>query len=357
MMKKHWIHTIIFFGWISLFICILIFVKLQSTFFQDTNTLHIFTWSDIFDPKLITQFEKEKKIPVQIHFYSSNEELLVKLKATGGKGYDLIIPSEYSIKYLIDYGLIKKIDKSKLTFSTTEFIHNQFDPNLDYSIPFTWEVMGLGVDKNFFQRSITQLNWAHVFNKKAINYKISLQNDPFEVINLAAFYLYGTKKSLTYTELDSVKNLLKEQKEWIEAYSDYRAGYLLATRNCPLTVSMSSNMLRMQLQFNFIDFVFPKEGTFITLESCAIPVASTREHLTYEFINFMYQPDILVRNGNSCYVFLPDKKLLKHPGILPSIQRVTDKLEKDKVPLFFFEHLISPIQFRTTWVEIKSYKY
>lgn len=157
--------------------------------------------------------------------------------------------------------------------------------------------------------------------------------------------------------MDSVKNLLKEQKEWIEAYSDYRAGYLLATRNCPLTVSMSSNMLRMQLQFDFIDFVFPKEGTFITLESCAIPVASTREHLTYEFINFMYQPDILVRNGNSCYVFLPDKKLLKHPGILPPIQRVTDKLEKDKVPLFFFEHLISPIQFRTTWVEIKSYKY
>ncbi|MGL4348029.1 MAG: extracellular solute-binding protein [Chlamydiales bacterium] len=355
-MKKHWLHTIIFFGWISLFICILLFVKIQNSFSYDKNTLHIFTWSDIFDPKLIERFQKEKNIPIQIHYYSSNEELLVKLKATGGKGYDLIIPSEYSIKYLIEYGLIKKIDKSKLIFSTAEFIHNQFDPNLDYSIPFTWEVMGLGIDKNFFQGAASQLNWDHVFKEKAITYKISLQNDPFEVINLAAFYLYGSKKLLTDTELYSVKTLLKEQKRWIEAYSDYRAGYLLATRNCPLTVSMSSNMLRMQLQFDFIDFVFPKEGTFITLESCAIPVASTREHLTYEFINFMYQPDILVQNGNSCYVFLPDKKLLKHPAILPQIKKVTDKLENDKVPLLFFEHLISPIQFRTAWVEIKSYK-
>lgn len=355
-MKKNWLHTIIFFGWISLFICILLFVKVQSTFFKDTNTLHIFTWSDIFDPKLIAQFEKEKKIPVQVHYYSSNEELLVKLKATGGKGYDLIIPSEYSIKYLMEYGLIKKIDKTKLTFSTVDFIHNQFDPNLEYSIPFTWEVMGLGIDRNFFGQYTSQLNWDHVFKEKAINYKISLQNDPFEVINLAAFYLYGPKKILTATELYSVKSLLKEQKRWIEAYSDYRAGYLLATRNCPLTVSMSSNMLRMQLQFDFIDFVFPREGTFITLESCAIPVASTREHLTYEFMNFIYQSDILIQNGNSCYVFLPDKKLLKHPKVLPQIKKITDRLEKDKVPLLFFEHLISPIQFRTAWVEIKSYK-
>ena len=108
--------------------------------------------------------------------------------------------------------------------------------------------------------------------------------------------------------------------------------------------------------FDFIDFVFPREGTFITLESCAIPVASTREHLTYEFMNFIYQPNVLIQNGNSCYVFLPDKRLLKHPKVLPQIKKITDKLEKDKVPLLFFEHLISPIQFRTTWVEIKSYK-
>ena len=143
-MRKY-LHGIIFFGWIFLFICILFLVKLQSTFFQDVNTLHIFTWSDIFDPKIIAQFEKEKNIPIQFHYYSSNEELLVKLKATRGKGYDLIIPSEYSIKYLMEYGLIKKIDKSKLKFSTSEFVHNQFDPNLEYSIPFTWEVMGLGL--------------------------------------------------------------------------------------------------------------------------------------------------------------------------------------------------------------------
>lgn len=354
-MRKH-LHVIIFFGWIFLFICILFFVKLQSTFFQDTNTLHIFTWSDIFDPKIIAQFEKEKNIPIQFHYYSSNEELLVKLKATRGKGYDLIIPSEYSIKYLMEYGLIKKIDKSKLKFSTSEFVHNQFDPNLEYSIPFTWEVMGLGIDRDFFRNKTSDLNWDHVFKENAITYKISLQNDPFEVINLASFYLYGPKKLLTDNELNSVKKLLKEQKRWIEAYSDYRAGYLLATRNCPLTVSMSSNMLRMQLQFDFIDFVFPKKGTFITLESCVIPVASTRENLTYEFINFLYQPDILIQNCNSCYVFLPDINLLKHPKVLPEIRRITDKLEKDNVPLLFFEHLISPIQFRTAWVEIKSYK-
>lgn len=356
-MKKYWLRTIIFFGWISLFISILFFVKVQNIFFHDTNTLHIFTWPGIFDPDIIARFEKEKNIAVRLHYYNSNEELLVKLKATHGKGYDLIIPSEYSIKHLIEYGLIKKIDKARLAFLlTSQFIYNPFDPNMEYSIPLNWEVLGLGVDRDFFKENVSELNWQQVFKEQSINYTISLQNDPFEVINLAAFYLFGPKKLLTEIEFTAVKNLLKMQKKWVEAYSDYRAGYLLATRNCPLTVSMSPPILRLQLQFDFIDFVFPREGTFITLENCAIPIASTQENLTYEFINFLYQPDILVQNCNFYYVFPPDKKLLEHPKIRPQVKQLSDKLEKDKVPLLFFEHLISPIQFRTAWVEIKSYK-
>ena len=61
------------------------------------NALNVFAWSGMLDTDYMAVFEQETGIKVNLSFYESNEELLVKLRSTGGKGYDLILPSDYAI--------------------------------------------------------------------------------------------------------------------------------------------------------------------------------------------------------------------------------------------------------------------
>ena len=106
------------------------------------------------DPGVIADFEKETGIKVNLNYYSSNEELIVKLKATKGEGYDLIIPSDYAVKSLSKKNSSKTIDRSKSAFwneINPALIGHFFDPENQFSIPFEWEIYGFGIDKEYFK--------------------------------------------------------------------------------------------------------------------------------------------------------------------------------------------------------------
>ena len=50
--------------------------------------------------------------------------------------------------------------------------------------------------------------------------------------------------------------------------------------------------------------LFPGKGPFITIENLAIPQASTKEDLVYQFINFLYRPETAVHHFNQ-FAFMP----------------------------------------------------
>src|SRR6516164_2184270 len=62
--------------------------------------LNLFCWSEYVPQEVIDGYTKETGVKVNVENYASNEEMLAKLLAGGGK-YDLIQPSEYTIEPLI----------------------------------------------------------------------------------------------------------------------------------------------------------------------------------------------------------------------------------------------------------------
>jgi spermidine/putrescine transport system substrate-binding protein len=57
------------------------------------ETLKLLTWKGYAPQKLVEQFEKETGIKVEVTF-SNNEEMIAKLRATRGAGFDLAQPSQ-----------------------------------------------------------------------------------------------------------------------------------------------------------------------------------------------------------------------------------------------------------------------
>ncbi|TMV37695.1 extracellular solute-binding protein, partial [Thioclava sp. BHET1] len=67
--------------------------------------LHIYNWGDYTNPKLIDKFEKQYDVKVTLDDYDSNETMLSKVRA-GNSGYDIVVPSDYTVAIMIKEGLL-----------------------------------------------------------------------------------------------------------------------------------------------------------------------------------------------------------------------------------------------------------
>ncbi len=282
-------------------------------FFSPGKEITVFAWGDMFDEDIIAEFEHETGITVNLSFYSTNEELLAKLRALEGHGYDLVVPSDYVVEKLIHEKLVQPIDTTQLNFYehiNPVLLGHYFDPQNRFAIPFEWELYGIGINAYCQPRSdIEQQPWTFIFQPyktflKDEPHAIAMTNDPVEAILFAAQYLYGDVQTLTQEQQNEIVQLLRKQRKWVEAYSNDRSEYFLATDNCCVSVSQSSLMWRAMWQYDNIDFYLPPDNGFVTIEHCVIPAGSQKADLVYQFLNHMYTRKSFAEHFRK-YAFIP----------------------------------------------------
>ena len=152
--KNIFVKLLFILFWVLLLISFLWMINLK--FATPAHSINVFSWDGTFVRSYIKKFEKETGIKVYLNIYGTNEELLAKLKATKGKGYDLVVPSDYVVGTLIKEGLLKKINKKKLNFFSKinpVLLGHSFDSKNDYSIPFEWEIYCIAINKNFINQN------------------------------------------------------------------------------------------------------------------------------------------------------------------------------------------------------------
>ena len=116
------------------------------------DKLRIISWADYVPADLIAAFKKETGIDVEVTL-SNNEEIISKLRATGGAGYDLAQPSQDRIMAAQrEFGIYKPMDltKVKLEQFQPEFLaivrKNTTVDGKVYGLPYLWGTDGLVVN-------------------------------------------------------------------------------------------------------------------------------------------------------------------------------------------------------------------
>ncbi len=98
---------------LSAFLALALLVALPAHA-DDSKVLRIITWADYVPADVIAQFKKETGIQVEVTL-SNNEEMISKLRATGGAGFDLAQPSQDRITGAQqEFRIYKPIDVSKV---------------------------------------------------------------------------------------------------------------------------------------------------------------------------------------------------------------------------------------------------
>ena len=82
--------------------------------FAMAETMQLLTWKGYAPKELVDKFEKETGIKVEVT-YSNNEEMIAKLRATRGAGFDLAQPSQDRISSVQEeFGIYQPLDYSKI---------------------------------------------------------------------------------------------------------------------------------------------------------------------------------------------------------------------------------------------------
>jgi len=219
------------------------------------------------------------------------------LRASDGGDYDLIMPSSHTVDMLIKQGMVKQIDKRKLTFFKQLYptlLGHYYDPANNYTIPYVWMVYGLAIDPCRLG-SVPESSWRLIFDKQQILGKTAMIDDAREASLIAALYLFGKVDELDEDQLKQVEELLARQQEWVEAYTDLRADRILLSGAVPLVVVNSLDVAPAMRFKRCLRFLVPREGSFIDIDSFALPSGTRKDQLVYQFLNYLYRPDVLQR--------------------------------------------------------------
>jgi len=282
--------------------------------------LHLFIWANYIDPEVYRLFEREFGVKVIEENFDSNETLRSKLQA-GVSGYDIIVPSDYTVEILIRQGLLAKLDLSKIPNAqniSPRFRNLYYDPQNRYSIPYLWGTTGIGYNAQKIETAPT--SWADLFEPSRLErYKnrVSMLDDPREAIGAALKYLGYSVNSTDPHALAAAKTVLLAQKPYLARYDSETYDDFLLTGDLVIAHGWSGEFAKARLENPDLHYIIPSEGGVIWADNLAIPKNSTRVELAHKFIDFLLRPQINARIVN--FLRYPSTNEAARAYILPEI--------------------------------------
>ena len=257
------------------------------------------TWPNYHDPANFEAFTAETGAHVQINVFGSNEEMLAKLQA-GGSGWDVFVPTNYTITTYVGEDLIEPLDTSKLPNYDAASYNQRFaeagsvDGKL-YAVPKDWGTTGYVVNtKHTGGREMT--SWKDFWDiaRNEFSGRGMVHDYQLTTIGNALKYFGYSFNSIDGKELADAEKLLLDVKPHLFAIS---SDYQPALRNGDGWMSMAWTGDGKQLNSDMpeIEYILGVEGGEIWSDYYAIPKGSPHRDAAYALINFMLNPEVNAR--------------------------------------------------------------
>lgn len=313
--------------------------------------LFIYSWSEIFDPAMIVEFESKFNCKVISDIFDTNESMYAKLKLTSS-GYDIICPSHYFVSILAQQKMIQALD-TKLIPNLVNLDPKYFtltDPL--YAVPYIVSFSGIG----YRQDKVSELSPSYdVFGRVDLRGRMTMLNDSREAIGAALKYLGYSVNSRDPKEIEKAGDLLIQWKKNLAKFESeqYKSG--LSSGEFLVVQGYSTDILQVKSENKDVIFLFPHEGVITSIDCLSIPEGAQNTELAYKFINFMIDTQVAANNIRFAAALSPvltaypllAEDIRNNPIFFPP-QGVIDKMER-------IEDLQGDVQYYyKTWDRVKA---
>lgn len=269
----------------------------------NAETLRILTWGNYAPDNVIKSFEEEHPdINVEVTL-SNNEEMIAKLRATGGAGFDLVQPGFNRVAAAqAEFNIYKPMDLSKVNVDALDPMlleKVRTDTTIGgevYSIPFDWGTSGLMVDKT---KAPEIKDWLDLCDA---NYKGRTSMRLKRTILVGTAFALGKDPFAAYSNPDEYKKILDEVADTLIACKGNIKAYwqggddlsaLMLSGEAVASETWDSTAFKLFSQNPNIVYVPPKSGALGWIDTFTLPRKGQADEAAYKWINFVYRPDIV----------------------------------------------------------------
>ena len=318
----------------------------------------VYNWGEYIDPEIIDLFEEETGIDVIYEEFETNEIMYPKIQS-GAIAYDVVCPSDYMIQRMVVNDLLAEINYDhipNLKYIGDNYMKmsRQFDPENKYSVPYLWGTVGILYNKKMVDEPVD--SWGILWDKKYED-NILMQDSVRDAFAVALKYLGYSLNSTDLDELEAAKNLLIEQKPLVQAYVIDQVRDKMIGGEAALGVIYSGEALYCQQENPDLDYVIPKEGTNIWIDSWVIPKNAKNVENAEAFINFLCRPDIAKMNFDYITYSIPNtagRDLIEDESLRNSPIAFPDDSKLENCETFRFLGDDNDALYNRLWREIKS---
>lgn len=283
---------------IMLFISIVMFCGCSSNKETSSNTITVYSAGDYINPEVLTMFEEETGIKVVYEEYDTNEVMYTKINAPNST-YDVICTSDYMIQKLISEKKLQtinfnNIENYKYISKDILSLSKQFDPNLNYTVPYCYGTVGILYNSKFVSKDEVK-TWNVLWDPKYRD-EILMPDSMRDILAVALKKNHFSLNTANEEELKKAEKDLIDQKELVQAYVIDQVKDKMVAEEAKLAVIYSGDALFTKEYNEALDYYVPDEGSNIWIDTWAILKTSKNKELSEKFINFITRPDIALMN-------------------------------------------------------------
>lgn len=283
---------------------------LTKNAFSSSGELNVFSWSDYMPEAHIKGFTDKTGIKINFTGYGSNEDLLAKIQATKGRGFDLISPTVDRVNQWKPLGVLQPFDMNRVP--TKNIVPSLLKGSADiwtwdggqYHLPWTWgtEMLAWRTDK--WSRDYKDLSYGDLWLEELKGKVMGRAHSMMAGIGL---YLDRSGQLPSNRMHDAYKDEASMRKIWegITKFAIDHKSHLKQFWNDAdgqINGFMQNDVVlgqcwdgppaRLKKEGKPVTMAAPVEGAFTWLDGLAIPIGATNIDQLYEFLNYMYEPEV-----------------------------------------------------------------
>ncbi|MBT9292357.1 extracellular solute-binding protein [Prosthecodimorpha staleyi] len=282
----------------------------------EAETLRLLTWGDYAPEAVLKKFKAETGIDVEVTI-SNNEDMISKLRATGGAGFDLAQPSQDRITGpQTEFGIYKPMDLSKIKaelFIPELLEASKKNTAVDgkvYGVAHLWGTSGMVVDRS----KAPDIKTFADLCKPEYKGKVSMRLKRTALLGMA--FAAGDDPFAAYSDkakyqaiIEKAGQKLADCKPNVKAYwtgSDQLLG-MIRSGEIVASEAWDSTGFKLNGENAAINFVAPSTGALGWIDTFALPAKGKNDEAAYKWINFVMKPEIAAQIVESSGSFSASK--------------------------------------------------
>ncbi|MCI6229039.1 MAG: spermidine/putrescine ABC transporter substrate-binding protein [Candidatus Faecousia sp.] len=293
-------------------------------------TLNVYNWGEYISDgsegsfDTIREFEKwyqenyGEKVTVNYSTFASNEDMYSKI-SSGAVSYDVIIPSDYMIARMAQEGLLLPLNFDNIP--NYQYIEDTFkglyyDPDNQYSIPYTYGIVGVIYDANVVDEADTG-SWDLLWNEKYAG-KVLQFNNSRDAFGTAMYKLGIDVNTTDKASWDKAYDELLAQRPLVKSYVMDEIFNMMESGEAAIGAYYAGDYFTMvdaQSENVDLQFYYP-ENTNFYVDAMCIPSCAQNKELAEIFINYMLSEEPAIANAEYTYYASPNSIVYTNDGYI-----------------------------------------